>query len=241
MKANFQFRCLVGVNSVRREMPKERTAEAFVTGRWDEKPHWLTPPKPGQVAMDFANASDIRRFTEGYGPLDDSRWEFSSKGSALLIGRSDLQPFKFAESGWRDRQNEFKVIAEYLFMKRSADHVWISGFHDVVITRKSFELPVRGAFWFVAERLVFNAASLWEFLLLDLLSVGRDKLRRCECPDCETPYFVGKSNARFCETPSCKRWGRNQTKLNWWNENRRAVKGTHGTKGRGSDGTQKTR
>ncbi len=256
MRLDFQFRCLVGVNSVvrYRETQKGSNAGTGITGKWNEKLEWLTPKQPGQLAVDFANETDVLRFTNRYGPLENSLSDFTTRLApddwrVEKVSRlaSRLPPFRFPESEWRDRQEQFRMIWETLPVELRLDECrifpHIVGIEDLVITRKGFRLPVKGAFGFVADRLIFRAFTLWELLLLDLSSVGRERLRKCECPKCEKSYFVGKSSAKFCEDSACRRWGRNQTKLNWWNANRRDV-GIPTTKQKRNGrkhGTQKTR
>ena len=251
MRLDFQFRCLVGVNSVvrYRETQKGSNAGTGITGKWNEKLEWLTPKQPGQLAVDFANETDVLRFTNRYGPLENSLSDFTTRLApddwrVEKVSRlaSRLPPFRFPESEWRDRQEQFRMIWETLPVELRLDECrifpHIVGIEDLVITRKGFRLPVKGAFGFVADRLIFRAFTLWELLLLDLSSVGRERLRKCE-----KSYFVGKSSAKFCEDSACRRWGRNQTKLNWWNANRRDV-GIPTTKQKRNGrkhGTQKTR
>jgi hypothetical protein len=234
------------VNSVKREMPQGRAGEGFITGRWNQKLDWLTPRRPGRLAMEFANESSPLRFTKRRGPLEYALWDFLTApprvdgfpgGSRTPPGMDPalLPPFRFAESDWRWRQDQLRGAWESLPLAWDQNlESWtiphIVGHQDLVVTREGFELPVRGAFWFVKDRLVFSAATLWELLLLDLYSAGRDYLRKCQHPGCPKPYFVGKSNMRVCDSAECRRWGRNQTKLKWWNENRRKE----------SNGTEKT-
>ncbi len=257
MRLEFQFRCLVGVNSVTRyrETHEGSSARTVITGKWNKTLKSLSPQWPGQLAENFANETDVLRFTQQYGPLDNLLSDFTGKlapdyWQAEQLSRlvSQLPPFTFAESDWRDRQEQFRGIWETLPVRLSVNErrvfSGIAGVEDLILSRKGFRLPVRGAFGFVADRLTFHAATLWELLLLDLSSVGRERLRKCECPKCKKSYFVGKSNAKFCEDSACKRWGRNQTKLNWWNANRRdaEIPMTKQQKRKGGkNGTQKTR
>jgi hypothetical protein len=233
MMRDFEFRCLAGVKSVKRYQKTQAGGDArtVLTGKWNKKLKWLSPKQPGQLAADFANATDVLRFTKAYGPLDNQLPDFTGKlapnnprigGYARL--HASLPQFEIIETEWCDRQKRFRHIWEVLPGRLSLGS-WtmfpgVVGIEDLVVTRNGLRLPVRGEFSLVADRLIFRAATLWELLLLDLCSVGRKKLRRCGCPDCKKPHFVGRSNAKFCEDKSCKRWGRNRTKLKWWNANR---------------------
>ena len=233
MVRDFEFRCLVGVNSVKRCQKTQAGAstKTVLTGKWNKTLEWLPPMQPGQLAADFANATDALRFTKAYGPLDNQLPDFTGKlapnnpqtGDRLRM-HACLPPFEFIETEWSDRQKQFRqiweVLPEHLSVGSSNMFPGIVGIEDLVVTRNGFRLPVRGDFSLVADRLIFRAATLWELLLLDLCSVGRNKLRKCGCPECKKPHFVGKSNAKFCEDKGCKKWGRNQTKLKWWNANR---------------------
>jgi hypothetical protein len=233
MMCDFEFRCLVGVNSVKcyREVQAGGNARTVLTGKWNKKLEWLSPKQPGWLAADFANATDVLSFTKAYGPLDNLLPDFTGKLAPNSPQIEDhlrmhacLPPFEFIETEWSDRQKQFRqiweILPEHLPFGSSNMFPGIVGIEDLVVTRNGFRLPVRGEFSLVADRLIFRAATLWELLLLDLCSVGRKKLRKCGCPECKRPHFVGRSNAKFCEDKGCKKWGRNQTKLKWWNANR---------------------
>jgi hypothetical protein len=211
-----------------------------VTGKWNKILSWISPKWPGQLAEDFANETDVCRFTRNHGPLDNWSSDFAGKLAA------SLPPFEFREAEWRDRQDRFRLIWETMSeeLTRGSERIFpaIVGVEDLIVRRTGFRLPVKGLFETVSDRLIFRAATLWELLLLDLCHVQRQRLRKCARPKCHSPYFVAEHlGARFCELEECKKWGRNQTKLSWWNANRRND-GVSATEKRGrKHGTQKAR
>lgn len=252
---DFRFCCLVGVGSVKRIPPADNIeAEPVLTGWWKQALTPLFPKQPGQLAEDFANEKDVLRFTRRYGPLHDPLADFTGKlGTNSSESRNEsrlsasLPPFEFSEAEWQADLERFQVIWETLPTLRTtgrfqAEFPAIIGIENLTVKPDGFTLPVRGEFQTVSRRLAFRAATLWELLLLDLLSVERERLKKCACPDCHSPYFVANHlAAKFCEQPKCKDWGTKQIKLNWWNANRKGRKAPSTRKGGGKHGTQKTR
>jgi len=252
---DFRFCCLVGVDSVKRiTQTGNIEAEPVLTGRWKRALTPLFPKRPGQLAEDFANETDVPRFTRRYGPLHNALADFIGKlghddsQSRKESGHSaSLPPFEFSEGSWKADRERFRLIWETLPMRQTKGRFQavfpsIVGIDNLTVGPDGFRLPVKGEFQTVSRRLVFRAATLWELLLLDLLSVERERLKKCACPDCHSPYFVANHRAaKFCDQPKCKEWGRNQIKLNWWNANRKGRKAPSTRNGGGKHGTQKTR
>lgn len=252
---DFRFCCLVGVGSVKRIPPADNIeAEPVLTGRWKQALTPLFPKQPGQLAEDFANEKDVLRFTRRYGPLHNPLADFTGKlrpNSSQSRNESrlsdSLPPFEFSEAEWRADLERFQAIWEtlptLLITRRfQAEFPAIIGIENLTVRPDGFTLPVRGEFQTVSGRLAFRAATLWELLLLDLLSVERERLKKCACPDCHSPYFVANHlAAKFCDQPKCKDWGTKQIKLNWWNANRKGRKAPSTRNGGGKHGTQKTR
>jgi len=234
-KLDFRFCCLVGVDSVKRIPPTSNIeAEPVLTGRWKKALTSLFPKQPGQLAEDFANETDVLRFTRRYGPLHDPLADFTGKlgtNSSQRRNKSrlsvSLPPFDFSEAEWRADLGLFQAIWETLPTLRTtgrfqAEFPVIIGTENLTVRPDGFTLPVRGEFRTVSRRLVFRAATLWELLLLDLLSVERERMKKCACPHCHSPYFVANHRkAKFCDLKKCKDWGSNQIKLKWWNANRK--------------------
>lgn len=254
-KLDFRFCCLVGIDSVKRIPPTGNIeAEPILTGQRKKALTPLFPKRPGQLAEDFANESDVLRFTRRYGPLHNPLADFTGKlGANSSQSRNEsrlsesLPPFEFSEAGWKADQERFQTIWETLPTLRTtgrfrAEFPAIIGIENLTVRPDGFTLPVRGEFQTVSRRLVFHAATLWELLLLDLLSVERERLKKCASPHCHSPYFVANhQKAKFCEQPDCKSWGTNQIKLKWWNANRKGTKASSTRKGGGKHGTQKAR
>ncbi len=238
---DFRFCCLVGVDfgSVKRILPIGNVETGlFVTGRWKKVLTPLFPKWPGQFAEDFANDADVVHFTKRYGPLHNPLWDFAGKlagegsqsGRGRITRSASLPPFEFTEASWNADQETFRLIWETVPVRQSKRRLQtvfpsIVGIEDLAVGPDGFRLPVKGEFQTVSRRLVFRAATLWELLLLDLLSVERERLKKCACPHCHSPYFVANhQKAKFCEQPECKSWGTSQIKLKWWNANRRGRK-----------------
>ena len=254
-KLDFRFCCLVGVDSVKRIPPTGNIeAEPMLTGRWKKALTPLFPKRPGQLAEDFANETDVIRFARRYGPLHNPLADFTGKlgtNSSQSPNESrlsvSLPPFEFSEAEWRADLGRFQAIWETLPTLRTtgrfqAEFPSIIGIENLNVGPDGFTLPVRGEFQTVSRRLVFRAATLWELLLLDLLSVERERLKKCACPDCHSPYFVANHRAaKFCDQPKCKGWGKNQIKLNWWNANRKGRTAPSTRNNGGKHGTQETR
>ncbi len=257
IELNFRFCCLGSIHSVDRRPPDaEDNTGRNVVGAWSNASVLTFPKWPGQIAMDFANETDVLSFTKRYGPLHNP----VAKEMGLLVAdgsqmRGDSGPlpsgwpleFRFSEAEWKRDQERFRMIWETLPTRLTPgskmEHLSIPEWPEQLIVRPAgFQLPVRGEFRAGPKGLVFRAAELWGLLLLDLLSVQRKKLKKCACPTCPSPYFVAQHlKAKFCERQECRRWGRNQSKLKWWNENRRDVGASSSRKGGGKHGTQKTR
>lgn len=214
----------------------------------------LFPNRPGQLAEDFANEADVLRFTRRYGPLHNQLGDFTGKlghDGSQNANKSrlpvSLPSFDFSEAEWRADLERFQAIWETLPTllttgRFQTEFPAIIGIENLTVRPDGFTLPVRGEFQTISRRLVFRAATLWELLLLDLLSVERERLKKCACPDCHSPYFVANHRAaKFCDQPMCKNWGRNQIKLKWWNVNRRGSKAPSTRNRGGKRGTQKAR
>jgi hypothetical protein len=254
-KLDFRFCCLVGVDSVKRIPPTGNIeAEPVLTGRWKKALTPLFPNRPGQLAENFANEADVLRFTTRYGPLHNQLGDFTGKlghDGSQSANKSrlsvSLPSFDFSEAEWRADLERFQAIWETLPTllttgRFQAEFPAIIGIENLTVRPDGFTLPVRGEFQTISRRLVFRAATLWELLLLDLLSVERERLKKCACPDCHSPYFVANHRAaKFCDQPMCKSWGRNQIKLKWWNVNRRGSKAPSTRNRGGKRGTQKAR
>lgn len=269
MELNFRFCCLGGVDSVERSHPprdedirernetggweKRLVMDRNVTGRWKKRLVLTFPKSPGQLASDFANAVDVLSFTKKYGPLHilgaDLLGKFVADGSQAQGAPElpeSLRGFEFSEVAWGAEQQKFRSIWETL-PKRPAPgsktvfRSVVRYIEDLIVRPVGFQLPVSGEFRTGPHGLVFRAAELWDLLVLDLLSIQRERLKKCACPTCPAPYFIGRLNAKSCEREECKKWVRNQRKLKWWNANRRGKGASSRRKGRGEHGTQKAR
>jgi len=64
--------------------------------------------------------------------------------------------------------------------------------------------------------LIYSCATLYEFLLLELFSIPRERLRKCPNPDCRTQFFIAASLRQRCCSDFCKHWAQRDAKLLWW-------------------------
>jgi len=225
-----------------------------LVGKWKKRLVLIFPKRPGQLATDFANARDVLSFTKRCGPLHilgaDLLGKFAPDWSQTR-GTPELpewlRPFKgFSEAEWRAEQQKFRSIWETL-PKRPAPGAKtvfrsvVRHIEDLIVRPVGFQLPVQGEFLATPKSLVFRAAELWDLLMLDLLSVRRERLKKCACPSCPAPYFANRHlNATSCGREECKRWVRNQSKLKWWNDNRAEAGASSRRKVGGKYGAQKT-
>ncbi len=73
-------------------------------------------------------------------------------------------------------------------------------------------------FRFVNDNLAYQTSNLYRLLLLELLSIDRDHLRKCARPDCPNPYFVAaRWKQIYCSEP-CAVWAQKASKRKWWSE-----------------------
>lgn len=188
-----------------------------IAGTWKPDLTWKSPQpgKKGSAAENSANWQDsekeILRFTKRYGPLEDRP----------MGGKQ----FRFSIEQWRSDREGIRFLWE--IVRLGGDFGSLGKFKDGVF-RPDFimdgpnrwSMPAREGDHFAYERgqLVYRTATLLQFLMLDLLSVPRDYLRKCKRPDCPTSFFVADHLREDYCSPECKQWAQRLWKRNWWNE-----------------------
>ena len=202
----FRFCVLGGVEEDQVRFGRAGTVE----GRWwrhlgyqflDPAPPRYRTGWPETLAQDFANwAADpegVRRFTERYGPL---------KLSAQANKR-----FRFDIEEWVCLQKEFRQEWRQAIPRPRK---------YVSLAKPSTDLNVEPGerFEFVENLYTYFAANLYRLLLLELRCIEQARLRVCQRPDCENPYFVASHLKQvYCAEP-CQHWGQKEAKRRWWRE-----------------------
>lgn len=149
------------------------------------------------LVEEFANWSDtpdeIVRFTRKYGPL-----------------RQIKRPgqFRFSAKDWRRLQKQIKQ----LWRSRIPKHVVLMWPMSGVKPNPDDEISI------IRSEVTYRAASLHRFLLLELCSVPRFRLRICKNPECGNPYFIGRHLRKTYCTTICSQGAQRSWKLRWWRE-----------------------
>lgn len=173
-----------------------RLSDKKVSGRWKSLPDRIYGPTQRRLAQDFANWSsepkEILRFTKKFGPLR-GRW----KG-----GRR----FEFSFQAWRSELLQFRGIWEGMSLQTRR----YGGIAILDRTAHGWD--------FFDGKLTYTAASLGEFLQLDLFSCPVERLRRCLKPDCHSPYFIARHlKQKYC-SDECSKWAQSIWKKGWWRQ-----------------------
>ncbi len=202
------FCVLAGCESVRLEGQD-------VAGRFKSSLSSLARPKRERLVEEFANwpsgPEDIVRFTKRYGPLEEKpvagisfrfqvdAWLANQEGFRLLWA---IVQDGASAGGWgRFAGSAFEPLVQFdldgtLRLTVSSDDVWT--------------YPKVG--------LSYQAATLWRFLIFNLLACPRERLRTCARPECDSRFFVARHLKQSYCTDRCAAWARKQWKLRWWKE-----------------------
>jgi len=205
------FCTLAGVESVRLEGEE-------IVGRFASNPKPFYGMKGKRLFEEFANwpsdPAGVLRFTRRFGPLAEKpdagsafrfrcdAWRDDQEGFRLLWGLVQIEPPLPSTSSWGKRVGD--VFDEVLRFDGAG------GWHLVA--------DPGDAWRYVNGALIYNAATLFRFVVLELLSVPHGRLRTCARPDCPHPHFVARHlNQNYCSEP-CAAWGQSQWKRKWWGE-----------------------
>jgi hypothetical protein len=143
---------------------------------------------------EFANVAgdqgSIARFTRKYGPLDVSPQE----GTEFVVQMQGWMSCQaWVRHSWSQLSN-MKTIS------------W----QRIVDPRDQL------AFDFAGRRLIYHAATLKDYLELDLLSLPHDRLKVCVLQGCPHPYFLARHlRQKYCSEP-CAWRGLRKAKLDWY-------------------------
>lgn len=207
----FTFSTLAGVCDV-----SVTNDDSKIVGRWCDELHWLIPRGDSSPAVDFANyiprPESITAFTKKYGPL-------------FVEPKTDGQ-FQFTVGEWLNVQEGFRLLWEVVASGVKHGSWGKLGAHDDLETVVRFDdsgeaevIPGRGdRHAYVGGKLVCRTGTMLRFLVLDLLSRDRKRLRKCKRPSCFHPYFVARHlNQSFC-SDRCAAWGQSEWKRLWWKQ-----------------------
>ena len=166
-----------------------------IVGKWKSEPLVFYGLRGGRLLIeDFLNwPSDdagILRFIRKYGPLYDSPLVADSFGVNIVLW-----------SRWKKSiRGEWEGLME-------APHTF------------EFETAVNNAVLsYVNRRFELRVDCLRAFLELELASCDRKRLRKCEAPECSTPYFVARHlRQKYC-SDKCAEWAQKSWKKKWWEE-----------------------
>ncbi len=162
-----------------------------IVGRWKKQPTELHLPGTGQLAYEFAN----------YRNDEKAILRFTKKyGPLRRFGKPEHgNEFRFPLSEWRAHQKQFK-------------HAWESMDADKLSAQFGSKLIIKNG------QLRCETSMLLGLLLADLFSCPRERLKKCSCPDCLTPYFIAHHlGQRFC-SDVCAAWAQRKLKQAWWKE-----------------------
>jgi len=206
-----RFCTLAGVEGVRLEGEE-------ISGCFVNQPKRFYGVRGKRLFEEFVNwptdSKGVLRFTQRFGPLA----ERPVAGSA----------FRFRCDHWGGYQEGLRFLWAILQCGSSqpATGSWGSftggAFGDVVkfdgVGGWRLVNDASDTWEYVNGALIYNAATLFRFLVLELLAVPHERLRTCARPDCPHRFFVARHlKQNYCSEP-CSAWGQRQWKKQWWTE-----------------------
>jgi hypothetical protein len=154
--------------------------------------------KSRSVTEDFlncgGNVASILSFTRRYGPLDEP---------------SGQRQFQFEIANWKEEQARIRFWWE-MFAKISTT----SSIKSMVIDTRPHDQFRMGK-----EGLVFECASLLQYMRLEIASLPSERLRTCLREGCGLHFVAHDLKEKYC-SGACKRVERNKAKLRYWNQHK---------------------
>jgi hypothetical protein len=160
-------------------------------------------PNGVTFCAEFANWADnpegVLRFTRRFGSL-----------------RATLNPgatFSFSISDWKRDQSSIRSAWEmtrYIFEKFGLNR-YGEFRREAIPVELGEELICRPG------RLEYKTQSLFRLLWMEFASIPFERLRKCERPNCQTPYYVAIHLGRKYCSDTCAQWAQREWKKNWWN------------------------
>jgi len=175
-------------------------------GKWKSPPQVFYGPRGRLLLEDFLNwPSDDRsilKFIRKYGPLMEKPAREDNFGFDLYLWPNWK---KTARIQWEDLMED----PHHFEFQSCVDDALLS---------------------YVNGRFEFRADCLDTFLILELASCERRRLRKCAAPDCDTPYFVARHlRQKYC-SDKCALWAQKIWKKNWWEEHGKEWRREHAKK-----------
>ena len=163
------------------------------------KPQRMTRQREASLIELFANCPPtwIERFTRDYGPLSKPF--------------SPGEPFDFWCDEWKQTQINFR---------RDWESRMLQGRKKLRHSPHYKDIPVEEGerFVFGSLGLQYEVATVERLVLLELYSQPPGRLRKCQRPACENPYFLSNRPLRaYCSGP-CASDAQREVKRKWWRE-----------------------
>ena len=181
------------------------------------------PVTPRLVHVELANLRDddktAARFLWAHGPLlVEEKYRLSNTGAqGYLVGpvAEAINPLLETYPN-----ADFYLHTRELLMERSwlLRHAW-DGNRNAVSTLEQY-LDSATGLHFQKGSICITARSAWTVaVIMFLYDYSRNRIARCENPDCPAPYFIRKRNTqKFCEAGPCADYGARQRAKRWWKE-----------------------
>jgi hypothetical protein len=159
-------------------------------------------PEGVVLCSEFANWANhpeaILRFTRRFGSLR----------APLISGAT----FSFLVSDWQRDQSQIRSQWNMIsYVSKKFGLVRHGALEQEAIPVELGEELIRRR-----GTLEYKTQSLFRLISLELASIPFERLRKCACPDCRTPYFVATHlGQKYC-SDTCAQWAQREWKKAWW-------------------------
>ena len=172
-----------------------------ITGRWAEELKLRISRGPDNTLVEqFLNWGDspeqILRFVRLYGPL-------SKPDSGNRYPPSALPMFHQSIQEWRAHQASLRRFWSH--GRSQAYQIGMRGDEMLRVDNKGGPILIVG--------------SLERFLECEIFLYPAARRHVCECPKCQTPYFIANDIRQVrCGSAECAKWAQQRHALNWWSQ-----------------------